>query len=88
MAEAPAYVLEPESEVIHVCCDLCDGDAAQCPAPPYVFRKSWAQLIMESPIELKRECAGWHHGFARPGKRPEEFWSAYFNFEYVPSREW
>lgn len=75
------------SAVVHITCDQCNGDVANCPSAPYEFQKSWSQLILEAPADLKRECAGWHYGWKRPGKHPEEFWSAYYNFEYIPSRE-
>ena len=52
-----------------------------------VFQKNWAELILEAPADLKRECAGWHHEFKRPGKRSEEFWASYYSFESMPRRE-
>lgn len=79
--------IEPEpSTVVHIGCDLCHGDVAICPAPPYVFQKSWAQLILEAPADLKRECARVQYEGKRPGSHPEEYWSAYYNFEYIPGK--
>lgn len=50
--------------VVHITCDSCSSqDSRTCPEPPYVFKKSWAQLIAEAPADLRRECAQWNvHG--------------------------
>jgi hypothetical protein len=82
LAIALATTSEEPSTVIHIDCDLCNGDVANCPTPPYVFQKSWAQLILEAPSDLKRECDRIHYESKRPGNHPEEYWSAYYNLEY------
>lgn len=87
MAIAFATTLQESSAVVHIGCELCNGDVAKCPVPPNVFKKSWAELILESPADLRRECSRLQYEGRRPGKHPEEFWSAYYNFEYIPSRE-
>jgi hypothetical protein len=87
MAIALATTPEETTTVVHIDCDLCNGDASNCPAPPYVFRKSWAQLILEAPTDLKAECGRIHYEAKRPGSHPEEYWSAYYSFEYMPRRE-
>ena len=89
MADVLADASVNANAVVHITCDRCNGDVSNCPSLPYVFRKSWAQLILEAPADLKRECQGWHWkygGLGRPAKHPEEFWSAYYGFEYTLTR--
>ena len=82
MAIAQEDIQDNAPAVTHIACDLCDGDVANCPSRPSVFHRSYAELILEAPADLKRECQGWHHEFDRSGDHPEEYWSAYYNMEY------
>jgi hypothetical protein len=84
---AIAFATTPDetTTVVHIDCDLCNGDVANCPAPPYVFKKSWAQLILEAPSDLKQECSRLQYEGKRTGNHPEEYWSAYYSMEYGPN---
>lgn len=88
MVDALEDVQEDVAAVTHIACDTCKGDdPTNCSSGVSVFRKTWAELILEAPADLKRECASLHYDAKRPGNHPEEYWSAYYSFESVVRRE-